>query len=193
VQDLASLGFRWGAGDGSDADGRSRGLLPLDAGDWRITATILNAAGQTIGSGAAAAVIERGKTTALRIPVAIDTGGNDLLGFVITSPVSAKGKLVPNATTVDVFVPFGTNLAGMNFTATHTGASINPAPGTPLDFSSPRTFTVKAENGQDKIYTVTVNLSPPATPGNGMAVWPQTATWQSYGLASGLAQPSGTM
>jgi hypothetical protein len=80
----------------------------------------------------------------------------------------------------------------MNFTATHTGVSISPAPGTPLDFTSPRTFTVRAENGQEKIYTVTVNLSPPSIPGGGTAVWPSAVTWQSYGLSSELSQPPGT-
>jgi hypothetical protein len=57
----------------------------------------------------------------------------------------------------------------MNFTASHTGASINPGPGTPLDFSSP-----------------------PPVPGGGTAIWPPLATWQSYGLSSGLSQPAGT-
>ncbi|MDR1175174.1 MAG: DUF5018 domain-containing protein [Treponema sp.] len=166
--------------------------IPLDAGDWTVTVTILNTAGQTIGSGTRTVVIEGGKTTVLQIPVAIDTRGNDLIRFAITSPVSAEGVMVPNSTMIDVSVPFGTNLTAMNFTATHTGTSISPAPGTPLDFSSPQTLTVRAENGQEKIYTVTVNLSPPLTPGDGTAVWPPAATWQSYGLSSGLTQPSGT-
>jgi hypothetical protein len=161
-------------------------------GDWTVTVTILNAADQIIGSGTARAVIESGKTTALHIPVAIDTGGNDILRFAITSPVSAEGVIVPNSTMIDVSVPFGTDLGAMNVTATHTGASVSPAPGTLLDFSSPRTFTVTAENGQQKTYTVTVNLSPPSVPGGGTVVWPPAATWQSYGLSSGLTQPPGT-
>jgi hypothetical protein len=107
--------------------------------------------------------------------------------------VSAEGVIVPNSTMIDVSVPFGTNLSAMHFTATHTGASINPAPGTMLDFTSPQTFTVKAENGQEKIYTVTVNLSAPPLPDDDTAVWPSLATWQSYGLSSGLTQPSGTI
>jgi hypothetical protein len=166
--------------------------IPLNAGDWTVRVTILNAAGQSIGSGTARAVIESGKTTTLQIPVPIDTGGNDIIGFTITSPVSAEGVIVPNSTMIDVSVPFGTDLSAMNFTVTHTGASISPGPGTPLDFNSPQTVTVRAENGGEKIYTVTVNISPPSTPGNGTAVWPQAATWQNYGLFSGLAQPSGT-
>jgi hypothetical protein len=91
-----------------------------------------------------------------------------------------------------VSVPFGTNRTGMNFTVTHTGASISPAPGTPLDFTSPQTFMVTAANGQQKTYTVTVNLSESSIPDGGTAVWPSTAIWQNYGLTSGLTQPSGT-
>jgi hypothetical protein len=156
-----------------------------------VSATVINAAGQTIGSGTARAVIETGRTTVLQIPVKIDTRGNDIIRFVITSPVSAEGVIVPSSTTIAVSVPFGTNLTGMNFTATHTGASINPAPGTPLDFNFPQTFTVRAENGQAKIYTVRVNLSEPSIPCGGTAVWPSVATWQNYGLSSGLTQPPG--
>ncbi|MDR1176050.1 MAG: hypothetical protein LBK83_11350, partial [Treponema sp.] len=74
----------------------------------------------TIGSGTATAVIEGGKTTALQIPVNIDTRGNDIIRFGITSPVSSEGVIVPNSTMIDVSVPFGTNLTGMDFTAAHT-------------------------------------------------------------------------
>jgi hypothetical protein len=89
----------------------------------------------------------------------------------------------------------------MHFTLTHTGVSVSPAPGTALDFSFPQTFTVTAENGQTKTYTVTVrpganppstnppSTNPPAT--NPPTEWPSSGTWQSYGLAA-LAQPEGT-
>ncbi|MDR1931750.1 MAG: DUF5018 domain-containing protein, partial [Spirochaetales bacterium] len=117
---------------------------------------------------------------------------NDITGFAITSPVSAEGVIVPDSTMIDVSVPFGTNLSGMNFTATHTGASLSPEPGTPLDFTSPQTFTVRAENDQQKIYTVTVNLAAPPVPDGGTTEWPSAATWQDYGLSSGLTQPPGT-
>jgi hypothetical protein len=164
--------------------------IPLNVGDWTVTVTILNAADQIIGSGTERVVIESGRTTPLQMPVTIDTGGNDITGFAITSPVSAEGVI--NATTIDISVPFRTNLTGMNFTATHTGASISPAPGTPLDFDSPQTVTVRAENGQVKVYTVRVNLSPPPVPDGGTAEWPSVVTWQNYGLSSGLSKPSGT-
>jgi hypothetical protein len=130
--------------------------VPLNPGEWTITLTVLNAAGQAIGSGTATAVIENGRTTALEISVGIGTGGNAITRFIVTSPVSAEGSIITNSTTIDVSVPFGTDLTGMNFTVTHTGISISPSPGTPLNFSSPQTFTVTAENGGTKTYTVAV-------------------------------------
>jgi hypothetical protein len=140
--------------------------ISLNAGNWTIRAAILNAAGQTIGSGTETAVIESGRTTALQMSVNIDTSGNDLIQFAITSPVSVESVIIPGSSAITVSVPFGTNLTGMIFTASHTGVSINPAPGTPLNFSSPQTITVTAENGQEKAYTVTVSVSPPPVPGS---------------------------
>jgi hypothetical protein len=166
--------------------------IPLNAGDWTVTATVLNAAGQSIGSGTATALIERGQTTALQLPVVIDTGGNDITGFAITSPVSVAFPIIPNSTAIEAPVPFGTDLTGMHFTLTHTGVSVSPSPGMGLDFSSPQTFTVAAENGQTKTWTVTVTIAPPANlPPGGAATWPSASTWQNYGL-SAITQPGGT-
>jgi hypothetical protein len=164
--------------------------IPLNAGDWTVTATALNAAGHSIGSGTARARIESGAITALGIPVVIDTGGNDITGFALTSPVSASGSIVPDSTAIAIPVPFGTDLTGMGFALTHTGVSVSPLPGTTLDFSSPQTFTVTAENGQTKTWTVSVTpaASPPS---GGAAAWPSAPVWQNYGLAA-ITQPGGT-
>jgi hypothetical protein len=165
--------------------------IPLVAGDWTVTASVFNAAGQSIGSGMAEALVESGKTTALRMLINIDAGRNDISGFAITSPVSAAGSIAPNTATIDVSVPFGTDLSAMHFAITHAGASVSPLPGTALDFSSPRIFTVFAENGQTKDYTVTVTVTDPPPPGDNTAAWPSSATWQDYGF-SAMTQPGGT-
>jgi hypothetical protein len=161
--------------------------VQLIEGDWTVTVTALNAADQNIGSGAVPAFIESGKLTTVQVPLSIDTSGNDLTRFAITSPVSIEGTISGN--TIAIQVPFGTNITAMDFSVVHTGVSISPAPGAPLDFSSPQTFTVRAENPQTpaKSYVVTVTAAPPS--GGGTGTWP--ATWQNYGLA-GLTQPGGT-
>jgi hypothetical protein len=181
-----------GSGGSITRHGRAGASLSilLNAGDWTITATVFNAAGHSIGSGTATALIESGNTTALQLPVAIDTGGNAITGFALTSPVSVTGSILPDSTAIAIPVPFGTDLTDMDFTLTHTGVSVSPSPGTGLNFSSPQTFTVTAENGQTKTWTVTITplLSPPA---GGAAEWPSASTWQNYGLST-ITQPGGT-
>jgi hypothetical protein len=164
--------------------------IPLSPGDWVVTVTVLNAADQSIGSGAAPVAIESGKTTVAHIPVSIDTSGNSITQFTVTGPVFAQGLV--DTHTITVFLPWGTDTTGMNWMATHTGRSITPAPGTPLDFGSPQTFTVTAENpaAPPKTYTVTVNFEPPPVSG-GTASWPADTVWQPYGLST-ITQPPGT-
>jgi hypothetical protein len=160
-------------------------LLP---GDWEITVTVLNAAGESIGSGSAAALINSGETTTIQMPIAIDTGGNDIASFLITSPADAVGTINTNTNTITVLVPQETNTSQMTFTAVHTGRSISPESGTKVNFTTPKSFTVIAENSLTKSYTVTVIPSLPPS----MTDWPSDATWQVYGLG-GLTQPGGTV
>jgi hypothetical protein len=73
----------------------------------------------------------------------------------------------------------------MNFTLVHTGASVSPSPGTPLNFASPQTFTVTAEDSTTKSYTVSVIFLAAA------GTWPSSTTLETYGL-TGLTQPAGS-
>jgi hypothetical protein len=57
-------------------------------------------------------------------------------------------------------LPFGTNLASLSPTITHTGASISPASGAARNFSSPVTYTVTAQDSSTKVYTVTASVAP---------------------------------
>lgn len=57
--------------------------------------------------------------------------------------------------TIDAFVGEDVSLAGLNPTVTHTGKSITPTGA--QDFSSPVEYTVTAEDGSTKTYTVTVS------------------------------------
>ncbi|MDR1098849.1 MAG: DUF5018 domain-containing protein [Treponema sp.] len=179
----ASLGFQLDCdGPGGNITGRfnsgERAAVSLSPGNWTVTVGVINAAGETIGDGSAEAVITAGKTTSVQIPVAIDTSRKDITSFAITSPVSAEGKFSPDGTAITVYVPAGTT--SMGFTLTHTGRSVNPASETPLNFDSPQTFTVTAEDSSTRTYTVTVIA----------LAWP-AAGWAAYGLA-GLTQPAGT-
>jgi len=60
-------------------------------------------------------------------------------------------------------VPSGTAVNGMTVNVEHTGASVSPASGEPVDFTGPQTFTVTAEDGTTQQYTVTVTAADTVT------------------------------
>jgi hypothetical protein len=104
-----------------------------------------------------------GTTAAYTVTVqAAPSGAKAITAFTITSPVAAAGIINEGAKTITATVPYGTVLTAMTAFITHTGASINPAPGT-ANFSSPRTYTVTAADGTTANYTVTVSYGPGIT------------------------------
>jgi sulfatase modifying factor 1 len=62
--------------------------------------------------------------------------------------------------TIAVTVPYGTNVNELTPVIGHTGASVEPASGVTKDFSSTVTYTVKAEDGSEQKYIVTVTKEP---------------------------------
>jgi hypothetical protein len=80
----------------------------------------------------------------------------EITSFTFANPPAA-GVIV--GTDINVRLPFGTVVTGLAPTIVHTGASINFASGTPRNFTNPVTYTVYAENGTWKQYTVTVTVA----------------------------------
>ena len=68
------------------------------------------------------------------------------------------GTIDQNAQTIELTVPYGTNVTNLVPTIAHIGASVNPPSGTASNFSSPQNYTVTAQNGSTKTYTVTVTV-----------------------------------
>jgi hypothetical protein len=162
--------------------------VPLVAGNWTVTVSVLNAAGEPIGSKTVTALVESGRSTRVEAPVRINTGGNDITEFtLITGAEPVAGVIDQEEKVIAVFVPSGTSLTSLGFTLVHTGAAVNPAPGTLLDFTGSQTFTITAENGTAKTYTVTA-----AETGGTSEDWPDTSVWAAYGL-SRLQAPSGAI
>jgi len=64
---------------------------------------------------------------------------------------------VINGTNITVTLPAGTDVSALTPVITHNGKMITPV--TAQDFSTPKTYTVTAENMTTQIYTVTVVLS----------------------------------
>ena len=70
------------------------------------------------------------------------------------------GTIDQGAQTVQLTVPFGTNVTALVPTIIHTGAGINPNSGVAHNFSSPQTYTVTAADASTKAYTITVIVTP---------------------------------
>jgi hypothetical protein len=81
-----------------------------------------------------------------------------LTAFVITSPVTAEGRIDEEAKTVSIDVPYGTDLSAMTATVTHTGASVYPASEAAVNFTGPVSYTVTAADGGTQAYTVGVTV-----------------------------------
>jgi hypothetical protein len=80
--------------------------------------------------------------------------------FVIAGAVSAEiGETAP---TVSIVMPATANLTSLVPTITVSeGASVSPASGVAQNFSAPVAYTVTAEDGSTKVWTVTVTKAAP--------------------------------
>ena len=88
---------------------------------------------------------------------------NDLLSFVFETLDPAVSATI-TGTEVNLVVPFGTDISALIPTIEISDlASINPASGLAQDFSSPMVYTVTAENGDEKTYSVNVEVSEEST------------------------------
>jgi hypothetical protein len=103
------------------------------------------------------------ETYTVRVNVALNPA-KAITAFNITIPgtvtVTATGTVNETAKTVAITVPYLTDVTGLTTSITITGASVNPASGTAVNFTTPQTFTVTAADGNTQNYTVTVNANP---------------------------------
>jgi hypothetical protein len=86
----------------------------------------------------------------------------EILTFNI--PSQSLSTINSTAATVDIEMPFGTNVTALIPAITvSAGATIAPANGIATDFTNPVIYTVTAEDGTNKTWTVTVTLLPGST------------------------------
>ncbi|MDG6244517.1 MAG: PGF-pre-PGF domain-containing protein, partial [Methanolobus sp.] len=78
-----------------------------------------------------------------------------ITGFSFTDP-AVTGDINEAARTISITVPYGTDVSSLTPTIVHTGASITPGSGITQDFTNPVIYTVTAEDGTTRSYTVTV-------------------------------------
>lgn len=152
------------------------------------TSSVLLKAAPTKASEGATAVIMRGSEP-VGSSISLTVGANNLsikvtapngaiatyaVTVTRTAPLSKKEivsfaitSLTPNVTgtingqNIAVTVPYGTDVSSLRPAIVHTGVSVSPAvvEGETYDFSAPKIFTVKAEDGSTASYTVTVKVT----------------------------------
>nr|WP_319777196.1 transporter substrate-binding domain-containing protein [uncultured Sphaerochaeta sp.] len=92
----------------------------------------------------------------------MNPGGDAKSSVKVISAFSINGVTISDLTidttnhTITATVPYGTVLTALVPDISFTGASISPASGTQVDFSSPVTFTITAEDGSKMEYKVTI-------------------------------------
>jgi hypothetical protein len=91
-----------------------------------------------------------------------DNNKKEITAFYFVNP-TAIGSIDPDAQTITVSVPNGTNLASLSPTVSYTGVSLDPASGRAVNFSSPVIYNVTARNGTVRPYTVRVIPRPATT------------------------------
>ena len=85
-----------------------------------------------------------------------ETDGPTITGFVING---TSGTISQSAGTIKITMPYGTDLTSLKPEITLQNAvSVSPASGTAVNLSSPVTYTVTAEDGTTKTYTVTATV-----------------------------------
>jgi hypothetical protein len=91
-----------------------------------------------------------------------------ITSFRFTNP-AATGDIDEMAKTISITLPYGTPVNSLTPVITvSSGATVSPRSGTAQDFSSPVSYTVRAEDGTTETYAVTVTVAPP--PGTAKAI-----------------------
>jgi hypothetical protein len=72
----------------------------------------------------------------------------------------AEGTIDEGSGTIEVAVPYGTDITALTPEITHTGQGISPNATNVQDFSGPVTYTVTAADLTTKTYTVLVTIAP---------------------------------
>ncbi len=96
-------------------------------------------------------------------PVTTKSAEKNITTFSFSSLSPAVSGTI-NGTAISLTVPFGTPVSALVPTiAIAPKATVLPASGVPNNFTQPATYTVTAEDGTTRMYTVTVTVTPPAT------------------------------
>jgi peptidoglycan hydrolase-like protein with peptidoglycan-binding domain len=105
---------------------------------------------------------ENGTTQTYRVTATADRGSSSksITSFSFGTP-NVIGTIDQSAKSVSVIVPVGTSLNSLVPTiGISENATISPASGVAQKFTTPRVYTVKAQDGSTQAYTITVTTTP---------------------------------
>jgi len=166
--------------------------IPLNAGRWTVTVEVLNAASENIGQGTKEVDIETGKSVTVTMPISIDTSGNRITEFAITSPVPSLRSNIEdigeNKGIITVYLLNGTALIigskNISIDFIHTGVSVELPEEDSLSLASLNSsvITVTAENNKTRTYDVLLEEVEPPPPGY-TSGWPSNSILAEYGIS----------
>ncbi|MDK2834750.1 MAG: hypothetical protein PWR29_223 [Methanolobus sp.] len=116
---------------------------PYQSGDYNVSVTAMTTKGQAFSYG----------WDFNMKPVIKD------FSFSKLNPV-VPGVINEDAKTVNLTVPYGTDVKSLVPSIVHNAASVSPASGVAQDFSKPVTYIITAANGTKQNYIVTVTVAP---------------------------------
>lgn len=116
---------------------------PYQSGDYNVSVTAMTTKGQAFSYG----------WDFNMKPVIKD------FSFSKLNPV-VPGVINEDAKTVNLTVPYGTDVKSLVPSIVHNAASVSPASGVAQDFSKPVTYIITAANGTKQSYIVTVTVAP---------------------------------
>lgn len=87
----------------------------------------------------------------------------EILSFNFSSNPQAVGTINVNTNTIDLNVPYESDITNITPAIVFKGNSINPSSGMPQNFTTDVVYTVYADDGNSRSYTVKVTKSQPNT------------------------------
>ena len=135
----------------------------INAGDYVISFELYT--GDVLRTVISELILVRNNLTSSKIITIVDDNikqlpystAKEITAFSLPTNPVANGIINETAKTINVTVPYGTNVTCLTPTVTHTGVSYTPTEA--INFSSPVTYTVTAEDGSTQNYIVTVSVA----------------------------------
>lgn len=168
VLQLNNESFKFTLDDGTSDETFSLPSIPADVAPAGSTTFTIRFSDDMIGSYGATLTIKSNDVAmpefSIRLKGIVLSSDKEFANFSIDSPVSAVGTI--SGTTISIMVPNQTNRTNMQAVFVFSGTSVKvgtvpqTSGSTINDFTNPVVYTVVADDGSERDFTVTVTLDP---------------------------------